>query len=849
MNLPEYKNSLEKAGGRRFNGPYTGNHLDHIAFPLGGIGAGMVCMEGTGAISHVSVRNKPDMFNEPFMFAALSIKGVDNGAKVLEGPVPSRKLFGRPSTGNGAEQHNYGFPRFDHAEFQSRFPFSTLELTDTDIPLAVDVTGWSPFMPGDEDNSSLPVATLEYRFTNNSNAPIEAVFSYHSSNFMRINVSNADNMRSKFMEGDSIRPIANGFVLAQSGLADKPHYQGEFAICSPVDDIVVDHCHFRGSWFDSRTILWQNIEQGRLPDNPPTEGAHGASLYVPLKLEPGEERTIPVLFSWYVPVSDVRYAAVSNADTETRNEDCAATGCASDFYQPWYSGRFADVDEVSRYWGGSYSSLREKSSLFSRTFFSQTLPPEVLEAVAANLTILKSPTVLRQKDGRLWAWEGCKDSTGCCAGSCTHVWNYAQAIPHLFPRLERSLRETEFSVTQSVDGHQDFRAPLPILAAEPGAEAFHAAADGQMGGIMKMYREWRISADSEWLKNLWPAVKGSMDYCIATWDPAGKGIVEEPHHNTYDIEFWGPDGMCTSFYLGALHAMTRMASAIGEDYSNYSQLFDRGRQYVESTLFDGEYFYQEVVVSGLQSAGPLERDRESLMETAYASREAAELLEREGPKYQYGIGCLSDGVLGCWMATVCGLDDVLDTDKVASHLNSIYKYNFRTDLTDHANPQRPAYACGAEGGLLLCTWPKGGKPSLPFVYSDEVWTGIEYHVASHLMMMGDVEKALDIVREARKRYDGRTRNPFNEYECGHWYARAMSSYGLIQGLTGIRFDAVEQTLYIDSRIGDTFDAFLSTETGFGMAGLRAGEPYIDVRSGKIPVHRFVVAGEETHRAG
>ena len=134
--------------------------------------------------------------------------------------------------------------------------------------------------------------------------------------------------------------------------------------------------------------------------------------------------------------------------------------------------------------------------------------------------------------------------------------------------------------------------------------------------------------------------------------------------------------------------------------------------------------------------------------------------------------------------------------KIASHLKSVHKYNLKTDLSNHANPQRPSYACGKEGGLLICTWPKGGELSLPFVYSDEVWTGIEYQVASHLMLMGMVEEGLDIVRACRDRYDGRIRNPFNEYECGHWYARAMSSYALLQGLSGARYDAVEKMLYL-----------------------------------------------------
>jgi uncharacterized protein (DUF608 family) len=494
------------------------------------------------------------------------------------------------------------------------------------------------------------------------------------------------------------------------------------------------------------------------------------------------------------------------------------------------------VREVADYWKKNYDSLNTKSTLFKDAFYASTLPPEVLEAVAANLTILKSPTVLRQYDGRLWSWEGCGDDNGCCHGSCTHVWNYAQAVPHLFPSLERTLRNTEFCENQNHAGHQGFRANLPI---SPLKHDFHAAADGQLGGIMKVYRDWRISGDNNWLKRIYPMVCVSMDYGISTWDPKHKGIVEEPHHNTYDIEFWGPDGMCCSFYLGALTAIIQMGKFLKKNVTKYEDLYRKGKEFLETRLFNGEYFFQEIEYKNLQAPDP---------STAQSfggdySPEAKEILKREGPKYQYGTGCLSDGILGAWIGSMCGLSPFIDLQKIKSHLLAVHKYNLKKNLVDHANPQRPDYALGNEGGLLLCSWPRGGKLSLPFVYSDEVWTGIEYQVASHLILTGNLREGLDIVRTCRDRYDGRIRNPFNEYECGHWYARAMSSYGLLQALTGVRYDAVDQTLYIESRIGD-FKSFIATATGFGTVSVKAGKPALSVVDGNIYMKKMVMNGKE-----
>jgi uncharacterized protein (DUF608 family) len=572
-------------------------------------------------------------------------------------------------------------------------------------------------------------------------------------------------------------------------------------------------------------MVWKEVTSGRPQDRePPADGAPspGASAAVAFALKPGETRTLRLLLAWYAPKTDL--VAGKGVDDGTQPPGA---------YSPWYAARFGGVEQVMERWQADYYKLREASETFAKCFYDTTLPPAAVEAVAANLTILKSPTVLRQTDGRLWCWEGCFDTKGCCHGSCTHVWNYAQAIPHLFPALERGLRQSEFHESQDDEGQQSFRVPLPIRKA---VQERPPAADGQLGGIIKVYRDWRVSGDTGWLRSLWPLVKRSIDYCIRHWDPDRTGLLPEPHHNTYDIEFWGPDGMCGTFYVAALRAAALMAQALGDDGVGYQALYEKGRARLEEDLFDGEYFVQQVQWKGLRAGDPT--GFKTLEQTSYGSAEARALLEAEGPKYQYGAGCLSDGVLGAWMAEVCGVGEVLDSEKTASHLAAVYRHNFRRSFVDHANPQRPTYAAGGEAGLLLCSWPKGGMPSLPMVYSDEVWTGIEYQVASHLILHGRVDDGLVIVEGARSRYDGRTRNPFNEYECGHWYGRAQASYALLQALSGARYDAVDRVLTIAPPRSGDFRAFLATATGYGTVGVKKGKPFVEVRSGKIAVERI-----------
>jgi hypothetical protein len=454
-----------------------------------------------------------------------------------------------------------------------------------------------------------------------------------------------------------------------------------------------------------------------------------------------------------------------------------------------------------------------------------------MDAVSANLAIIKSPTILRQENGNLWGWEGCFNDRGCCHGSCTHVWNYAQALPHLFPSLERSLRDQELARSMDPSGHINFRAALPD---GPTDHRFHAAADGQLGGIMKVHRDWHISSDRNWLAHIYPLAKRSLDWCIRAWDPSQQGVLQEPHHNTYDIEFWGPDSMCSSIYLGALVAMAELAREMGhpEEAEFYAALAGRGARWIDAFLFNGEYYEQKVKFEGIEDAGLEDSPGED-----------AQLQKKEGPKYQYGSGCLSDGVIGAGWAKLYGLEVPLDPDHVRSHLRAVFRHNFKTSLWEHANPQRPGFACGDEPGLLLCTWPRSGKPTLPFIYSDEVWTGIEYQVATHMALAGLVAEALTIVKALRSRYDGRKRNPWNEYECGSYYARAMASYGLLAALSGFRYSLATKTLCFGPRIDrNPFKVFFSTAGGYGTMALIDKERLeINMLEGQLAIDRLQLA--------
>lgn len=792
---------------------YKGPNLLQIAMPMGGIGAGCICLNGYGGLQDFSIYNKPSSSAMPdghafrdAAFALIHVHGTDI-TRLVEGPIPPEKIYnfglqGQGYRGGGQE----GIPRFKECEFESRYPFGKVSLSDPKIPVKVQIEGWSPFVPNDEKVSGIPCAILNYTFENTSNEPVTIDFTYNL----------AHPAQGKDEANTRNRILANGQGVCLYNTEpnrDETHGSGSVAIVDKTTQVKA--MWFRGGWFDSISALHREVSTGNFQPNDGKDsekgmkGRNGGSVMAQLTLQPGESQTIPVVLTWHFPNVPYSVGLANNIKME---------------WHPWYTTQWKDAEEVSLYIQKDFENLYTRTKAFADALHNSDLPPVVTDAIASNLAIIKSPTVLRQSSGNLWAWEGCFAMSGCCHGSCTHVWNYAQAIPHLFPALERTLREQEYVRSMDTKGHINFRSALPDGET---SHDYHAASDGQLGGIMKLWREWQICGDIEWLKKLYPLAKRSLDYCIAAWDPDHKGALFEPHHNTYDIEFWGPDGMCTSIYIGALCAFAELAQAVGDDSANeYADLAKKSAEYMDSTLFNGEYYEQHVQWEGLHDQSFSEFMKSD------ANDEVSLLLKKEGPKYQYGIGCISDGVIGAWMARMYGIENPLDKEKVKEHLKAIFRYNFKEDLSEHACLQRPGYALGHESGLLLCTWPRGSKPTLPFVYSDEVWTGIEYQVAAHCIAEGLIEEGTKIVEAVRSRFDGRIRNPFNEYECGNYYARALASYALLQAYTGFHYSAVTNTLQI-KRSDERRTTFFSTESAFGTITVNGNEVNIHCLEGLL----------------
>ena len=412
-------------------------------------------------------------------------------------------------------------------------------------------------------------------------------------------------------------------------------------------------------WGSDLLAFWDDFSADGMLEDVEAKGEDipMASLAVRVTIPAGETRSIPFLLAWHFP----------NRVTWTPEGECK-DGCCQpgDRLTNHYAVQFPDAWEAAEFAAAHWEELEEKTLRFVDAFCSSDLPAAVKEAALFNLSTLRSQTCFRSADGRFYAWEGCADHGGCCHGSCTHVWNYEQATAFLFGDLAKIMREIEFAQCTDEAGLMSFRVNLPLERAQKFARA---AADGQMGTILKMYRDWQLSGDDEMLRRLWPQVKAALAFCWVAggWDADRDGVMEGCQHNTMDVEYFGPNPQMESWYLGALRAGEEMARYVGDDSfaAECGRLFASGRAWTDANLFNGEFYIQEVRPP---------RSQADIYPGLLVGMGAKDLSQ---PDYQLGPGCLVDQLVGQYMAHVCGLGYLLDEEHVKTTLGSILKYNYK----------------------------------------------------------------------------------------------------------------------------------------------------------------------------
>ena len=817
---------------------YRGARLNEISFPLGGIGSGSIGLAGNGRLIDWEIFNRPNK-GSVNGFSHFAVKAERGGVVVdaralhgdLTGPLSgSLRATRMDSFGFGPTRASLGgLPHFAEVSFEGTFPVATLSFADPKFPGRVSLRAFNPFIPGNSDDSSIPAACFEVQVTNPGAAAVDYT--------VALAVTNPAAPGTAVNRARRAGP-AQLVTLAAAGIAAGHPQFGDLTIASDGPGVSFQEYWFRGAWFDDLTIYWHDFTapggfaNRSYPQPSATSevpfGRHDTGvLAARVSAPPGATRSVRFALTWSYP-NCVNYWNPVGGGQERPGAPPPALDAAE--WRNYYASLFPDSAASARYCLREWERLQRETLAFRDALYASSAPPAILDAAASTLSVLKSPTVLRLEDGTFYGFEGVRVNQGCCEGSCTHVWNYAYAMPFLFPDLERSMRDADFRYNAGPDGGMTFRLQLPL-----GRErsAFRPCADGQFGGVIKAYRDWKISGDSAWLRGHWETIKKNLSYAWAEsnpdrWDADRDGVLEGRQHHTLDMELFGPNSWLSGFYLAALAAGAEMAEHFGEAAAaaEYRALFTRGRQWVDRNLFNGEYYQQRIDLT----------DR-SILE-AYAGGAGNYWDAEHGEiKYQVAEGCGIDQVLAQWHANICGLGEVFDRGQTRSALASIYRYNFKRSFREHFNPAR-LYAVDDEAGTIICSYPRA-RQVVPLTYAQESMHGFEYQAAGHMIQEGMLAEGLELVQAVRARYDGSRRNPWNEIECGSNYARSMAAFALLLGYAGFEFDAVRGHLGFSPKVADApFTAFWSLASGWGTCTLDRGEIRLRVEAGELLLSSF-----------
>lgn len=807
---------------------FDGKRLRELRVPLGGMGTGCLSLAGDGRLVDWEIANRPGKgaTNGFSHFAVVAARaGESPVARVLQGDLPPPYMGttrGRHvGIGFGVERECLsGLPHFATVEAEVRYPLATLRFRDDTFPGQVELLAFNPLIPGNAHASGIPAAFFEVTIHNPTAQPIDYTV--------------AGTLANPLPELSHNRLRRRGTVkqlhLTTPGTAPDSVTAGDVCLATDAQEVGGRENWFGNSWFDALEIYWQDLT-GKTYWGPdpsrraaPRRGGHG-TLAARVRVPAGASRRVRMVISWNVPTC-TNYWDKQAAD-QAREDGIPVQ------WRNYYATQWKDAAASARYALKHWDRLLAETRRFVDALLQSTLPTPALEAVIANLSTLKTPTVLRLEDGTFYGFEGCMADEGCCPGTCTHVWNYAQALPFLFPDLERSVRDADYRYNQQPDGGMPFRLNLPLGVRSRGGRS---CADGLFGNVMMVYRDWKICGDTAWLRRVWPAVKRSMEFTWNPrnpdrWDPERTGVLWGRQHHTLDMELFGPSAWLCGFYLGALKAAAEMALHLGEDETaaDYLALFTRGRAWVDEHLFNGEYFVQQIDLKA--------RD----VPASFGAEESYWNAEHKQIKYQIGQGCAIDQVLAQWHANLYGLGSLFDPGKVNHALRAILRHNFKSSFREVANPCR-VFALNDEQGAVICDWPAGReRPAIPVVYAQETMCGFEYAAACQMIQNGLVKEGMALVKAVRDRHDGEKRNPFNEFECGSHYARSMASYGLLQAFSGFEFDAVRGMIGFSPVVAgerDGFRCFWALESGWGTMRLSASRLEITVLSGRLPVREI-----------
>ncbi|MEM1569274.1 MAG: GH116 family glycosyl hydrolase [Candidatus Bathyarchaeia archaeon] len=807
---------------------YVVSPIPESGIPLGGIGTGSFEIRADGKFYEWQIfNNKPwrcggapwedgkeDYMDPNGLFFAVRLKPKDGE------PLIRLLRFGYVDVELGYDLYTLPWVKgVESIEYLGEYPLAKLRFIDSLLMVNVELEAFSPFIPGDVKNSSIPTAIFAFRIQNTTDKTVEVSLLSCLKNPIGKPVKNR-----KYIQRIIKRADRTSIFMAAEGVPEKdPTYRGSMVLTVLDPEASFEPCllakaqSFKRMWVDFRSdghLDSKTLEAFSLED------VYGL-LCSKTVLKPGEARDIVFILSWFFP---------NHIDTRGN--------LIGHMYENW----FKDALEVDTYVVENLKTLKEMTECFHKTLYDTSLDYWVVDAVSAQLTTMVKSSFYT-KDGTFAIWEG---GPGCCGLETLDVTFYGSIpIALIFPELEKvqlkltakfqlnpenpryeeyvlgfpenrmlfakkalenprilsepsTLRKALLEVVRETGLDPKGRIPHLFPGTFKDVDAYHMV-DLMPKYALLVYRDYLWTGDENNLRELWESVKEALDNVLRTMDPANKKL---PYHyapsgfefmrgvlsipmgfQTYDVwSFLGYSTYVCGIWLSALKAVQRIATVLeDENYaSEIKAIYEEALKNFEDMLWNGEYFnLWSDPLSGLKDEG-----------------------------------CMTDQLCGQWYANLTELSPICERSKILSALKAILKYNVKYDegLINGSYPavgKRPALngdmAYPNEVGM---PWAIGSQPDTP-------WTGTEYAFASLLIQEGLINEGLAIAKNVYDRY-AKAGLTWNHLECGGHYYRAMDVWALLTALEGFSYNAVEKRIKFAPKVSkDSFKAIFAANGAWG----------------------------------
>jgi uncharacterized protein (DUF608 family) len=753
---------------------------------LGGVGSGWFELRHDGRFRNWNICNNEPYAAGPalgdkarhalFFLVRFHERGGHPFIKILQ--IPDEVDTGAVPSQFFAFPYMTGIERID---YEASFPFSRLRFRDRDLPLDIELEAFSPFIPHDIRNSSLPAAVFRFRVRSRAKRPAEVMLLAALQGFAGHDVARK-RFAGRVVEGADWRMMELG-----AEMIDPAHDTwGTQAMMSLAADstwyLGWDHRH---PYYEK---LIENPTLGNVDDIPGRNhrkdeatgerlagGTLRGSIAVSRTLRPGAGFDHTFVTAWHFPN---RYAGTKNRTVDTT--------VPRRFEGHYYANFFDGATAVATYVRERLDDLEARTRAFRDRFFDSSAPRVVLDQVNSHLnTFLTSAWLTR--DMNFGIQEGLTSDRSWGPLATIDVSLYGAVMTEaLFPELHRNMMRAHARLQApsgevghgidrnfaSVDTHEHVKGRLDL----PSQYA------------ILVLRGFFASGDRAYIQELWPSVKRALEYVMRERDMNGDGLPDmEGAMCTYDnFPMYGAASYVCSLWLSALAHAVAAARALGdaEAEARYASLLAKGREVFERKLWAGSHYRL------YNDEGGARGDRDE--------------------------GCLTDQIVGQWANALSGLGDLLDPARMKKALGTILRL-----------ARRP-------WGLVNCRWP--GEPWLhPIpanVWADQAntcWSGVELAFASLLIYEGRVDDGLALVRHVDARYR-REGLYFDHQEWGGHYFRPMSAWAILNALLG--YSARDGEYAFDPRMDGgrlrLFFAFADGTATYRRASVR-GRAAIEIR--------------------